>query len=269
VVDYYNILGVKPNANPREIKSAYRRLAKRRHPDLNGNDESAGREFARLTEAYRVLSDARERAVYDQKLVKARNGDASVVYSANPHAERLRRIAVQTRMNRIVDSFIEAERRETFMLQQAVFPTVSLFLSILFVGMLKPRLWESSGYFGRTVLLLLFVGGLYHLITRLRTCFERYTYQPAAIHDSIMNEPEPPEQPFTRFKAIAFLVLGSLVCLGVGLLIGEYLQTLKILADMSGFFAQHLQAELIFYPPIVVLIIDTMHSVTTKLDGAI
>jgi hypothetical protein len=269
VVDYYNILGVKASASPREIKSAYRRLARRRHPDLNGSNEMAGREFARLTEAYRVLSDPRERASYDFKLVQARNGDSSVVYSANPHAERLRRIAVQTRMNRIVDSFIEAERRETFMLQQAVFPTVSLFLSILFVGMLKPRLWESSGYLGRAVMLTLFVGGLWHLIQRLHTCFKRYTYRPSPIHDSIINEPEPSGKPFTRSGAISFLIFGSAVCFGVGLLIGQYLQTLRILADMSGFFAPYLQPELIFYPPIVVLIIDTMHSVTTKLDGAI
>ena len=269
MVDYYNILGVKTGASHREIKSAYRRLARRRHPDLNGNHETASRDFAKLTEAYRILSDPKERANYDNKLVLARNGDASVVYSANPHAERLRRIAVQTRMNRIVDSFIEAERRETFMLQQAVFPTVSLFLSILFVGMLKPRLWESSGYLGRAIMLTLFVSGLVHLIGRLHTCFKRYTYQPSPIHDSIINEPEPPAQPFTRSGAILFLIFGAAVCFAIGLLIGQYLQSLKILADMSGFFASHLQLELIFYPPIVVLIIDAMHSVTTKLDGAI
>jgi molecular chaperone DnaJ len=62
--DYYRTLGVARNAGPDEIKSAYRKLAMKHHPDRNpGSDESA---FKEINEAYEVLSDAEKRQVYDQ-----------------------------------------------------------------------------------------------------------------------------------------------------------------------------------------------------------
>ncbi|MEO8285394.1 MAG: J domain-containing protein [Chloroflexota bacterium] len=64
--DYYNVLGVKSNASQKEIKSAYRKLARKYHPDLNPNDREAEAKFKELSEAYEVLSDEEKRKKYDQ-----------------------------------------------------------------------------------------------------------------------------------------------------------------------------------------------------------
>ena len=64
--DYYDILGINKGASDDEIKKAYRRLAKKHHPDLNKNNEDAALKFKEAGEAYSVLSDASKRERYDQ-----------------------------------------------------------------------------------------------------------------------------------------------------------------------------------------------------------
>ena len=64
--DYYEILGVARDASPREIKTAYRKLAVRYHPDRNPGDREAEAAFKQAAEAYAVLSDAEKRARYDR-----------------------------------------------------------------------------------------------------------------------------------------------------------------------------------------------------------
>ena len=64
--DYYNILGVEKSASADEIKSAYRRLAKKYHPDLNQNNAEAAEKFKEVSEAYEVLGDEKKRSNYDQ-----------------------------------------------------------------------------------------------------------------------------------------------------------------------------------------------------------
>ncbi|MDR2123227.1 MAG: J domain-containing protein [Flavobacteriaceae bacterium] len=65
-IDYYKILGLDKNASQDEIKKAYRKLARKYHPDLNPNDKEANVKFQQINEAHEVLSDPEKRKKYDQ-----------------------------------------------------------------------------------------------------------------------------------------------------------------------------------------------------------
>jgi hypothetical protein len=266
VAEYYKILGVEQSATAAEIKSAYRRLARKRHPDVNGGSETAARRFALLSLAYRTLSDPQERAAYDAKLERERQlrTTGSVFNSDNIHARRMRMVTVQARCDRVVDLLLEADRRANKERSQAVFTTVTLFFSTFIVAMLKPKFWQI-GFMGRTIVITLFVGGLWHLTARLREYFERYTYKPERVHVSIINEEEKHEKPFTRFSAYVFLVVGYALSIGAGLFVAAQLQ--YVMNDLTFIFDQHIRPDLIFYPPIAVLLVDTMHNLASKVDS--
>lgn len=264
MVNYYRILGVRQGASKSEIRSAYRRLARERHPDVNDGSEQAAKDFALLSLAYRTLADPQERSHYDSQLAKA-VGYGSVFESMNPHARRMRRVvAAQRKWDRTIDRILENERRETSDRIRATFTTVSLFLSTFFIAVLKPRFWESfNGYFGRAIVITLFVIGVCHLALRLRESFEHYTYKPKPIQDTIINYEEEPSKPFSRLSAYAFLLVGYTVSVAAGLFVGEHFH--YVVSDLQ-FFARNVRADLLFYPPIAVLIIDTIQTVASKID---
>ena len=278
MIDYYKVLGVKTNASQAEIKSAYRKLARKSHPDLNPNSE-AGRQFALLSKAYHTLIDPQERAYYDEKLREQKNRSYSILDSDNPHAKRARNLAVQAKWDRLVDEVLERDRLENRERQRAVFTTVSLFVSTFFLAMMRPQLWQLFSIWGKVIVLTLFVIGVWHLANRLREYLAHYTYRPDVIQGSIMHVPSLPEQPFTRFSAYTFLLVGYALSVGIGLYIGWHTQ--DFFNDIALLFrdasvvqssilayacAAILIPDLIIYPPIAVLIVDTVHGITSRID---
>src|SRR5438270_3599741 len=80
--DYYELLGVPRKASAKDIRSAFRKLARKYHPDLNPGDKSAEEKFKQLQEAYDVLSDSKKRQMYDE------HGFYSENFNANAAAAR-------------------------------------------------------------------------------------------------------------------------------------------------------------------------------------
>ncbi len=263
-MDYYEVLKVSPDASNAEIKSAYRKLARKKHPDLNQGSHKHSREFAKIAKAYEILSDPRKRANYDSKRLRAQFSKEDTVLNAdNPHASRARQMMYEQRYNAIIDRMIEEERQESMALQETIFPIVALFISTGFVAVFKPLIWSNSNVFGKMILLMLFIIGILHLLKRLHAAFERYTYSSLNIHDSLLAEIEEETRPYSRVQAVMFLVIGLLLSLGIGLLISSFFGVMTT-AMMPRVFAPTLHLEFIFYPPIVVLFVDIMHSFVSK-----
>src|SRR5687768_12306242 len=181
MANYYETLKVSPKASSNEIKSAYRRLARKLHPDKNNGSEETARAFAAIAEAYDGLRNASERAKYDKRLLQAQfnsstNGD-SVFASSNAHARRWRQMVYEHRYNEIINRMIDEERRESMALQKIIFPTVALFVSTLAVAAFKPQIFVKLGIPGVIILGTLFIVGLIHLVGRIREALERYAYR--------------------------------------------------------------------------------------------
>src|SRR5687768_12521945 len=267
MVNYYETLKVSPKASKTEIKSAYRRLARKLHPDKNNGSEETARAFATIAEAYEVLSNPKERLNYDKRIVNAQNngfsnGD-SVFASSNSHARRWRQMVYEHRYNEIIDRMIAEERRESMALQRIIFPTVALYLSTLFVAIFKPQVFVKIGIPGVIILGTLFIVGLIHLIGRVREALERYAYHDDEIHDSIMEAKDTAEKPYSRFLAGSLLVVGVIASFGVGLLIGSLADSAAI-SRPSLFWLSN--PEFVLYPPIFVLLVDLVHSVVSRAE---
>ena len=277
MIDYYKILGVKTTASQAEIKSAYRKLARKNHPDLNKASQAA-RDFDLVSKAYHTLIDPQERVYYDEQLNAQKNRSYSILDSNNPHAKRARNLAVQAKWDRLVDEVLERDRQENRERQRAVFTTVSLFLSTFFLAMMRPQLWTLFSTMGRVIVLTLFVIGVWHLANRLREYLAHYTYRPKVIQG--LSDHDTPEQPFTRFSAYTFLLVGYALSLGIGLYIGWHTQDFfnditllfrhrvaEVQSSLLAFTsAALLIPDLIICPPIAVLIVDTVHGIASRID---
>jgi hypothetical protein len=269
MVNYYEVLNVSPKASRAEIRSAYRRLARKLHPDKNNGSEETAVKFAAIAEAYEVLGNIKERVKYDKRILEVQyqsngNGD-SVFASANPHARRWRQMVYEKRYNDIIDRMIEEERREAMAFQKVVYPLVALFVSAILATALRPRIFSDSSILGRIIIVALFIVSVIHLIGRIRDGFQRYTEFDDQIHDSILDDNERRDALYSRYSATAVLLGGFLACLGIGFLIGTQLNFPT--NSLPAMFSPTLKAEFIFYPPIMTLFVDLMHTVVSRFEA--
>lgn len=85
--DYYQTLGVERDANADDIRKAYRKLARKHHPDLNPGDKAAEDRFKKVQEAYDILSDEKKKQMYDQVGFYSENGAAGAGPGASAHGQ--------------------------------------------------------------------------------------------------------------------------------------------------------------------------------------
>lgn len=260
MADLYGVLGVNRTANTNEIKSAYRQLARKYHPDVNA-DPSAASKFAQITEAYQTLMDPERRKSYDRTgTIASATGSAR---RTNAQAARAaRRAYYQARADRIVNEWLERERLETRARGKAVYTTVTLFVSTFIVAM-KPSIFTTNSLAWRIALLILFGVGVWHLFTSLKEHFDHYTYRPGRI--SVTRPSKKSDKRFKRSVAWAFVVCGYLLSLGAGILIGMLTEDFS-----SQFFGNNTITDAIFvgmfYPPIAVLIVDMMYLINMRFE---
>lgn len=252
MLDYYQVLGVKNTASVKEIKAAYKRLARLQHPDLNGGLPEATEAFVQISRARDILIDPQRRAAYDaqRNAYAAKGAYAPVV---NPTVETyVRRARSDARIKKNLEKFLMTEREDARALRQAVFPIVAFLFAAFFVPLVRPHLWRSSGWTGRTVILVLVSIGVWHTLSKIW----------AAIKLHIATDDQ---KRWSRRQAILFIALAAIGCGLLGTLIGMSLSD-SLLSAMPMFFDPSIRLELLFYPWIMVLLLDAGHSLSQRID---
>lgn len=276
MVNYYDILKVSPQASSAEIKSAYRRLARKLHPDSSDGSEATALKFAAIAEAYEILGKPKDRARYDKRLLDitlGSNGFAdSFIESANPHAKRWRQMVLEKRYNDIIDKMMAEERNEAVALQKFIFPLVALVISVIFFSLIRPDIFFSNyftditGVIARLVLVTLFVVGVIHVIGRMREAFDRFAFDDNDIHDSVLDGTELPTRHWSRYSMSALIILGIVAAFGIGFGVGYGLE-LKPSITAPYLFSEFPQVDILLYPPIFVLLVDSIHGLILNLES--
>src|SRR5690242_15691273 len=88
-LDYYNTLGVAREADAEEIRKAYRKLARKHHPDLNPGDKASEDRFKKVQQAYDILSDPKKKQMYDQVGFYSENGMPGGAAGAGAHGPNM------------------------------------------------------------------------------------------------------------------------------------------------------------------------------------
>jgi len=251
MLDYYQVLGVKSTASVKEIKAAYKRLARLQHPDLNGGLPEATESFVQVLRARDVLIDPQRRAAYDaQRHAYAAKG------AFNPTVESyVQRARSDARIKKNLEKFLMIEREEARALRQAIFPIVAFLFAAFFVPLVRPHLWRSSGWTGRTVILLLVSIGVWHTVSKIWTAIKLHTHDDRTVGT----------KRWSRRQALLFIALAAIGCGLLGTLIGISFSD-SLLTAMPMFFDPSIRLELLLYPWIMVLLVDTVYSVSQRID---
>ena len=260
MLDYYQILGVKSTASIKEIKAAYKRLARLQHPDLNSGSPEATRAFVQISRARDILIDPQRRAAYDaQRSAYAAKGASAPV--VNPTVESyVRRARSDARIKKNLEKFLMIEREEVRALRQAVFPIVAFLFAAFFVPLVRPHLWRSSGLIGRTVILILVSIGVWHTVSKIWSAIKLHTDdRTVAMGDQMFP------RRWSRRQAVLFIALAAIGCGLLGTLIGMSFSE-SLLSAMPMFFDPSIRLELLLYPWIIVLLMDSVYSLSQRID---
>lgn len=258
MLDYYKVLGVKSTASVKEIKAAYKRLARLQHPDLNGGRPEAAQAFVQISRARDILIDPQRRAAYDaQRNAYASKGAYAPVVNLTVETY-LRRARSNARINKNLQEFLITEREEARALRQSVFPIVAFLFAAFFVPLIRPHFWSSSGWIGRTVILVLVSIGVWHTVSKIWAAVKLHT-DDARTGDQMLAKR------WSRRQAILLMALGAIGCGLVGTLIGMSFSD-SLLSAMPMFFDPSIRLELLLYPWIMVLLLDAGYSLSQRID---
>jgi len=254
MLDYYKILGVKSTASVKEIKAAYKRLARVQHPDLNGGKPEAAQAFVLISRARDILIDPQRRAAYDAQRNAYASRGAYAPAMNSPVETYLRRAQSDARIRNNLQKFLITEREEVRALRQSVFPIVAFLFAAFFVPLIRPQLWHSSGWIGRTVILVLVSIGVWHTVSKIWAAIKLHTD-----NDSMLAKR------WSRRQAILFIALAAIGCGLAGTLIGMSFSD-SLLSAMPMFFDPSIRLELLLYPWIMVLLMDALYSLSQRID---
>ena len=263
MVDYYQVLGVKHTASTKEIKAAYKRLARLQHPDLNGGSAAAAEAFVQLSHARDILIDPKRRAEYDAQRHAAAPGPGAYAAVLKPKGENsLQRARSDVRIRQNLEKFLITERIEARARRQAVFPIVAFLFAAFCVALIRPRIWRYSGTTGRAVILTLVSLGVCHTVLKIWTAIKLLPEDESGAKG--VNLPLLGKALRGR-RALFLIGLAAIVFGLVGTFVGMSLSDLLSMA-MPRFFDQSIRLELLLYPWVMVLFLNACHSVSQRLD---
>jgi len=244
MTDLYRLLGVSQKATDREIKSAYRRLARECHPDVSQSPDANNR-FAEISNAYHILSDPRRRLAYD----RGEDFDSRRIYYAARTAEI---IAKEREFNLKVEEELAAFKQETAERRHAVLVVVPLFTSAFYVMIAKPTILEGVNFNTRIAVIALAIIALIYLVKNLALVLRRYTYQSPDPFTSVFKEEDREDKFISRKAGLVFLVCGYLVSMGLGYVVSKFVPILSPGLSPATFLGCFI------YPPIAVLLIGSV-----------